>query len=120
MAITVAGLDAALGVLDATVYLGVHTGAPGADGSTNELAGARPAIVFGAAATDGTGRQRSGPDAAITFADPGAATYEAWSVWSADTAGSCLWVVPFAANRTLVAGDDLRAGIDAVVCKIDV
>ena len=120
MAITVAGLDAALGLLDATVYLGVHNGAPGADGSTNELAGTRPAITFGAAATDGTGRDRSGPTAAITLTDPGAGTYQAWSIWSAATAGTCYWIIPFTDNRTLVAGDDLRAAIDAIACKIDV
>ena len=121
MAITTAGKDAALNLLDATVYLGVHNGAPGADGSTNELAGTRPAIAFGAASTDGTGRQRQGPtSAAIVFTDPGAGTYQAWSVWTADTGGTCLWIVPFAENRTLIAGDDLRAAVNAVTCKLDV
>ena len=120
MAITVAGLDAALGILDATVYLGVHNGAPGADGSTNELAGTRPAITFGAAATDGTGRQRQGPGTAITFTNPGAGTYQAWSIWTADTGGTCRWIIPFDTNRTLVSGDDLRAAINSITCKIDV
>lgn len=119
MAITVAGMDAALAILDATVYLGVHNGAPGADGSTNELAGTRPAITFGAAATDGTGRQR-GNSGAITFTTPGAATYQAWSVWTAASGGTCRWVIPFAENRTLGAADDLRAPVAGVVCKIDV
>lgn len=119
MAITVAGMDAALGILDATVYLGVHNGAPGADGSTNELAGTRPSIAFGAAATDGTGRQRQGPSgSAITFTDPGAGTYEAWSIWSAATSGTCYWVIPFDTNRTLLSGDDLRAAVNAITCKI--
>lgn len=119
MAITVAGLDGALGILDAIVYLGVHTGAPGADGSTNELAGTRPAVTFAAAVTNGTGRSRSN-SGEITLTDPGAATYEAWSVWSAATGGTCYWVVPFDANRTLLAGDDLRLPVSGLTCKIDV
>lgn len=121
MAITVAGLDVALGLLDATVYLGVHNGNPGADGSTAELAGTRPAIAFGTASTDGTGRQRQGPTgSAIMYEDPGAGTYQAWSIWTAATAGTCLWVIPFDVNRTLSTGDDLRAAINAITCKIDV
>lgn len=118
MAITVTGLDAALGILDATVYLGVHTGAPGADGSTNELAGTRPAVAFNAAVTNGTGRSRSNTSE-ITFTDPGAGTYQAWSVWDAATAGNCLWVVDFDTNRTLIAGDDLRLPATSLTCKID-
>lgn len=117
MAQTVAGLDASLGILDATVYLGVHDGEPGADGSTNELAGTRPAITFGAAGTDGTGRQRANTNE-IVFENPGAGTYQAWSVWTLATGGTCYWVVPFDTNRTLLAGDDLRAAVDAVKCKI--
>jgi hypothetical protein len=117
MAITTAGMDAALALLDATVYLGVHTGAPGADGSTNELAGTRPAITFGAAATGGGGRQRANTNT-ITFETPGAATYQAWSIWTAATGGTCRWVIPFDTNRTLTGVDDLRADANAVVCRI--
>jgi hypothetical protein len=118
MAITTAGMDAALALLDATVYLGVHTGAPGADGSTNELAGTRPAITFGAASTDGSGRQRSNTGA-ITFTTPGAATYQAWSIWTAASGGTCRWVIPFDTNRTLTSADDLRAPVGGVTCKIN-
>jgi hypothetical protein len=119
MAQTVAGLDAALGILDATVYLGVHDGAPGADGSTNELAGTRPSVAFDAAEAAGApgGRMRKNTSA-ITFEDPGAGTYQAWSVWTANTAGTCLWVIPFDTNRTLTAGDDLRLPAGELECII--
>jgi hypothetical protein len=121
MAITQAGMDAALAILDATVFLEAHDGAPGADGSTNQALGSsRPSIAFGAAETDGgTGRQRRGPTgSAITLGDPGAATYQAWSVHSADTGGTCYWVIPFDTNRTLSAGDDLRAPVNGITCTI--
>ena len=120
MAITQAGLDAALELLDATVYLEVHDGVPGADGSTNQvIATDRPAIAFGAPETDGDYRRRRGPSATpIVVEDPGAGTYQAWSIWTAASGGACLWVVPFAENRTLSAGDDLRAAVDAVSCRI--
>lgn len=118
MAITVAGMDLALDLLDGPVYISVHNGAPGADGSTNEAAVTRQAITFGAAGTDGaTGRERANTTE-HTFTDPGAATYEAWSIWDAATAGTCRWIIPFDVNRTLVAGDDLRAAIGAVVCGV--
>ena len=119
MAITVAGIDLQLGILDAIVYLGVHTGAPGADGSTNELAGTRPAVTFASAITNGTGRSRTN-SAEVVFADPGANTYQAWSIWTAATGGTCYWVVDFDTNRTLIAGDDLRAPASGITCKADV
>lgn len=117
MGVTVAGMDDMLTTLDATVYLGVHTGAPGASGETNELAGTRPAITFGAATTDAAGRQRAN-SAENLFTTPGAATYQAWSIWTAATAGTCRWVIDFDVNRTLLAADDLRAAIGAIVCKV--
>jgi hypothetical protein len=116
MAITTVGMDGALGILDATVYVGVHTGVPGADGSTNEL-GTRYAITFGAATTDGTGRQRANTNE-ITWTTPGAATYQAYSIWDAATAGNCRWVIDFTTNRTLLATDDLRAAVGAIIAKI--
>lgn len=118
MAQTVAGLDLSLDILDATVYLSVHNGAPGADGSTNEAAVTRQAIAFAEPVTDGTGRARSN-SGELTFTDPGAATYQAWSIWSALTGGTCIWIVPFDTNRTLVAGDDLRAPVGGVKCAIN-
>ena len=123
MAITTAGMDAMLGILDATVYLETHDGAPGADGSTNRvIATPLPSIAFGAAATDGgTGRERKGPSAtAITLTDPGAGTYQAWSIWNSDNSGTgdCLWIIPFGTNRTLSAGDDLRCPVDGVTCGV--
>lgn len=118
MSQTVAGIDLSLDILDATVYLSVHNGAPGADGSTNEAAVTRQAITFAAPVTDGTGRSRSN-SSEHTFTDPGAATYEAWSIWDSLTGGVCRWIIPFDTNRTLIAGDDLRAAVGAVKCQIN-
>ena len=118
MAQTTAGLDQSLDLLNATVYLGVHDGAPGADGSTNELAGTRPAVAFNAAeAGTGSARRRRNT-AEIVLTDPGAGTYQAWSVWSAATGGTCLWVIPFDTNRTLISGDDLRLPALGLECAI--
>lgn len=119
MAQTQAGLDASLGILDAIVYLEVHNGAPGADGSTNQALGAeRPAVAFGAAeAGAGNARRRRNTDE-ILLTDPGAATYEAYSVWTAATGGTCYWIIPFDTNRTLIAGDDLRLPALGLECGI--
>lgn len=114
---TVAGLDASLSILDATVYLGVHDGAPGADGSTNELAGTRPAVAFDAAeAAPAPGGRMRVNTSEIVFTDPGAGTYQAWSIWTADAVGTCRWVIPFDTNRTLEAGDDLRLPAGELQC----
>ena len=118
MAQTTAGLDLSLNLLNATVYLGVHNGAPGVAGATNELAGTRPAVAFNAAeAGTGSARRRRNT-AEIVFTDPGAATYQAWSIWTAATAGTCYWVIPFDTNRTLIAGDDLRLPAVGLDCAI--
>lgn len=115
---TTAGLDASLAILDAVVYLGVHTGAPGANGETNELAGARPAVTFGAAEAGAGSARRRRNSAEVLFTDPGADTYQAYSVWTAATGGTCYWVIAFDTNRTLIAGDDLRLPVNGLECGI--
>lgn len=75
----------------ATIYMALHSGAPGADGSANELSGdgyARTAISFGAA-SDGEAVN----DGAVTFPDPTGdwATATHFSIWSADTGGTCYY-----------------------------
>ena len=119
MAQTQFGLDESLSILDATVYLEVHDGAPGSDGSTNQALGAaRPVVAFGAAeAGTGSARRRRN-SSEIVLEDPGAATYQAWSVWDAATGGNCKWVIPFDTNRTLLAGDDLRLPAQGLECAI--
>lgn len=114
---TDAGLDASLSILDATVYLGVHTGDPGASGAANELAGTRPSIAFDApsdAAAPG-GRMRENTDP-ITLTDPGPGTYTHWSIWTAATGGTCLWTIAFDTARTLADGDDLRLPAGGLQC----
>lgn len=117
--ITTAGIDAALGVLDGTLYVSAHDGPPDS-GSLNEANVTRQATTFSAAGNYGAVGGRSRANAAeVLFENVEAGTYQAWSVWTAETAGECLWVVPFATNRTLDAGDDLRGPIDAIECYIE-
>ena len=114
--ITTVGMNNALSQLDGTLYLSAHNGPP-AGGTTNE-ATTRQAVTFGAAYDTLTGRARAN-SGEVLFTDPGAGTYEAWSEWTAATVGDCLWVVPYDINRTLLAGDDLRASPGAVECIIE-
>jgi hypothetical protein len=89
----------------ATLYMALHTGAPGVTGSANEITGnayARTVIAFGTD-TNGAG-SNSG---AVTFPTPtpagwGTATY--FSIWDAATAGNCLYEDALTAAVTTSAG----------------
>ena len=116
--ITTAGLDGALEVLDGTLYISVHDGAPGG-GATNEAAVTRQTTTFAAPGDYGVGGRSRTNASEVLFEDVAAGTYEAWSVWTAATGGTCLWVVPFADNRTLSAGDDLRLPANGLECRIE-
>ena len=111
--ITTAGLDGALEVLDGTLYISVHDGAPGG-GATNEAAVTRQTTTFAAPGDYSVGGRSRTNASEVLFEDVAAGTYEAWSVWTAATGGTCLWVVPFDVNRTLEAGDDLRGPVGAI------
>jgi hypothetical protein len=89
----------------ATLYMALHTGAPGVTGSANEITGnayARTVIAFGTD-TNGAG-SNSG---AVTFPTPtpagwGTASY--FSIWDAATAGNCLYEDALTAAVTTSAG----------------
>jgi hypothetical protein len=90
----------------ATIYMALHTGAPGVTGASNEVpstnAYVRTAIVFGTD-TNGAGSN----SAAVTFPTPtpsawGTLTY--FSLWDAATAGNCLYQDALTASVVTSAG----------------
>lgn len=75
-----------------TWYVGLHTGAPGANGTTNEISGlgyARQAETFTVTGNVATGVSALtyGPD---TTTDWGSVS--GFSVWDSLTGGRCFWV----------------------------
>lgn len=76
--------------LPSTLYAALHSGAPGADGSANELTGGTPAYARKAvtmAAAAGGARAIS---AGVTLDVPAGSTVAYASLWTALTAGTCV------------------------------
>lgn len=100
----------------ATVYMSLHSGAPGADGTANELSGnayARTAITFGDAAAAGAIANTG----AVTFPDPTPSDWaEAthFALWSASSGGNCYYVGTLAAGVTATVGVPASFPIGAV------
>ncbi|MHC1792203.1 phage tail fiber protein [Solidesulfovibrio sp.] len=86
--------------LPATLYAALHSGAPGADGSANELTGGTPAYARKAvtmAAASGGSRAATG---AVTFDVPAGATVSHGSLWTAETGGTCVFTDDLPAAET--------------------
>jgi len=76
--------------LPANLYAALHSGAPGADGSTNELTGGTPAYVRKAVTMAAAAAGAKATSAAVTFDVPAAATVAYASLWTAATGGTCV------------------------------
>lgn len=89
--LTTAGKNTVLGSgLPSTLYAALHSGAPGSDGSANELTGGTPAYARKSvtmAAASGGARAIS---AGVTFDVPAGSTVAYASLWTAVTGGSCV------------------------------
>lgn len=98
----------------AAVYLQLHTGDPGEDGTANVATETTRAAIGNMSAASGGS---SDNDAAVTIS--AVSTTEDIthvSLWDASTAGNCLLVGPLAATVNLTAGDDFQiAASDLVV-----
>ena len=86
----------------AGVYVKLHLGDPGEDGTANAAAETdRVAASFGAAAS-GTATS----DAAVEWTNVAASeTISHISLWDASTAGNCLWTGALTASKAVNAGD---------------
>jgi hypothetical protein len=90
----------------AAVYVKLHTGAPGEDGTANASANTtREAITFGAA-SNGVITSSNSPEWASWSA--GSETISHVSLWDASTAGNCLAAGALAASKAVANGDTFR------------
>jgi len=76
--------------LPANLYAALHSGAPGADGSGNELAGGTPAYARKAVAMAVASAGARAISAGVTFDVPAAGVVAYASLWTAETGGVCL------------------------------
>lgn len=111
-----AHLDGLINVLRATNYTAVspfaklHTGDPGAAGTSNASAETtRKALTFAAPSTVST--VRSSAASAVSWAawSAGSETISHFSVWDASTSGNFLFSGAFSVSRSVVNSDTLQA-----------
>lgn len=87
------------------VYLKLHTGDPGEDGTANAATEATRQVVPFAAASGGS----MASSAAVTWTNVSTTeTYTHWSAWDASTGGNCLWSGALSASASVAAGDTFQ------------
>jgi hypothetical protein len=89
----------------ANVYLKLHLGDPGEDGTANPAAETtRQAVTFSAASG---GSMAS--SAAVTWTNVSTSeTYTHWTAWDATSAGNCLWTGALSSQAIVTAGDTFQ------------
>lgn len=87
------------------VYLQLHTGDAGEDGTANAAGETtRQAVSFGAASS---GSMTS--SGTVTWTNLSTAeTLTHWSAWDASTSGNCLWTGALSGSATVAAGDTFQ------------
>jgi len=88
-----------------TVYLALHTGDPGEDGTANAAANtSRQTVSFSTAASGSLASS-----AAVTWTSvPNTETYSHWSAWDASSSGNCLWSGALSSSAAVTAGDTFQ------------
>jgi hypothetical protein len=94
-----------------TLYVKLHTGAPGEAGTANAATETtRDSITFGAA----SGGVATSDSAQQWTSYPAAETVSHISIWDAATSGNCLFTGALAASRTMAIGDTLDIASGAI------
>lgn len=100
----------------ATVYVKLHLGDPGEDGTGNPAAHTTRAAATFAAASGNTVTS----DADVTWASMAAAeTITHISLWDASTNGNCLWAGALTASKTVAIGDTLQILTGSLTVSLD-
>jgi hypothetical protein len=97
---------------NATVFVKLHTGDPGAAGATNAAANTtRVQATFGAAASGGA----LSNTAVLDWLNvPNAETYSHVSLWTASSGGTFLGSDALAVARTVAVGDNFQIGVGEI------
>lgn len=100
----------------ANVYIKLHIGDPGEDGTGNAAGEATRQVVTFAAASGGS--MASNADATWTNVST-TETLSHVSLWDASTAGNCLWSGALTASKSVTAGDTFTIASGALTLSID-
>ena len=96
------------------VYLKLHTGDPGEDGTNNAAAEATRKSVSWSAASSGS----IAASATVEWTNVSTTeTYSHWSLWDSLTTGNCLWTGALSASAAVTAGDTFQ--ITALTLSLD-
>jgi hypothetical protein len=98
-----------------TVYVKLHTGAPGEAGTSNAATETtRKAVTFGAP----SGGTITSSGAASWTSVAGSETYSHVSYWDASSGGNCLAVGAMAASKSVTAGEDFSFPIGSLTVTL--
>jgi hypothetical protein len=96
------------------VYLKLHTGDPGEDGTNNAATETTRKSVSWDAASSGS----IAASATVEWTNVSTTeTYSHWSLWDSLTTGNCLWTGALSASAAVTAGDTFQ--ITALTLSLD-
>ena len=97
-----------------TVYVKLHTGDPGEDGTSNAATNTTRQAVSWNAASSGS----ISTSVTITWTNVSTTeTYTHWTLWDNASAGNCLWIGALNASAAVSAGDNFE--ITALSLSLD-
>jgi hypothetical protein len=87
------------------VYIKLHTGDPGEEGTSNAATEAtRKVVTFSAAASGSIASSATVEWTNVSTTE----TYSHWSLWDASTSGNCLWSGALSSSAAVTAGDTFQ------------
>jgi hypothetical protein len=87
------------------VYIKLHTGDPGEDGTSAAAANTTRKLTSWSAASSGS----IATSATLEWTNVSTTeTYSHWSAWDNSTAGNCLWTGALSASAAVTAGDTFQ------------
>jgi hypothetical protein len=88
-----------------TVYIKLHTGDPGEEGTSNAATNTDRKSASWSAASSGS----IATSATLEWTNVSTTeTYSHWSAWDNSTAGNCLWTGALSASAAVTAGDTFQ------------
>lgn len=97
-----------------SVYLKLHIGDPGEDGTANPATETTRKLVSFSAASSGS---IAGSGTVEWTNVAGSETYTHWSMWDASTSGNCLWTGALSASASVTAGDTFQ--VTSITLSLD-
>jgi hypothetical protein len=91
--------------IPSNVYVKLHTGDAGEDGTSNAAAETTRKVAAWATAASGS----IATSATLEWTNVAATeTYSHWSMWDASTGGNCLWTGALSSSAAVTAGDTFQ------------